>query len=565
MKKLFAVPLVCVALAAGCASSAQMRHAEEKSSANQKVLRETDQRLHTLEQNVAVLDSQVAQLRNRSFEVRTQGGKKTGMTVVPILPPAAQVAAIPAGPASAAVAPLAAANAPGASAQAVLPEQQQLAALGKHGPGLSAAPAATTMPVATSPAATPPVVSAAAHTVATAASAAPAIHSGSASSGAMSSGAGVKTASKISAASSAGVDPAPAAASASASTPAAGSGPEGPRGRIIDPAAPARPFPSAGAAASGPAAPASRAPEAVRASGQSVTAGPHGQVGEAANKQLAAGNGETLPLGLPPVAAPQPSTPPVVDPVNFAAPNAGQPVVPAAAGKSDPAGGNAAVPVPQLPPSTLALPPEHPGLPPLEAPAANAKSTAAPAAAPGSLGGSLGGSPAASPAGSPSTILAGSAAAARQPGSPQNVSSPPEKAPAASSAAQAPVRSGKGEKAAYEAALKVVMAGRSAEGISRFETFLQEYPQGSYAPNAEYWIGEGLYAQGKYREALAQFRKVDAAYPQHHKNADALLKTGMCLSRLGDKEAASQAYNQLMTRFPKSEAARLARARGLAR
>ncbi len=108
-------------------------------------------------------------------------------------------------------------------------------------------------------------------------------------------------------------------------------------------------------------------------------------------------------------------------------------------------------------------------------------------------------------------------------------------------------------------------SGRSAEGITRFEGFLQEYPQGVYAANAEYWIGEGLYAQGKYQEALNQFRKVDASYPQHHKNADALLKTGMCLSRLGDKTAAAEAYKQLLARFPNSEAARIARSRGLAR
>ncbi len=530
MKKIFAVPLVCVALAVGCAPTAQMRHAEEKSSASQKALRETDQRLHTLEQSVAVLDSQMAQLRNRSFEVRTQGGKKTGMTVVPILPPAVQAAAAPASSALAGPAP---------------------AAVGT---------AAAATPVGTAAAAT------AATPVAAPVGTAPATKSGAASSdavssGAVSSGAGAKTSSKIPDSPSAGPGP----ASGPAPAPGPGSGAKAPKGRVIDPAAPVRPSPSAGGGASGPAAPAPRAPEAVRASGQGATAGPRGQVGEAANKQLSPGNGETVPLGLPPVAAPQPSTPPAVDPVNFAAPNAGQPVVPAAAGKGDPAGGNAAVPVPQLPPSTLALPPEHPGLPPLDGPAENAKPTASSAAPAGFAPGNVTGSLAAIPAGTPSVAPAGSTAAAGQPGSRQDVSSAPEKTVAASGAAQAPVRSAKGEKAAYEAALKVVMAGRTAEGISRFETFLQEYPQGTYAPNAEYWIGEGLYAQGKYREALAQFRKVDAAYPQHHKNADALLKTGMCLSRLGDKEAASQTYSQLMTRFPKSEAARLARARGLAR
>ena len=68
-----------------------------------------------------------------------------------------------------------------------------------------------------------------------------------------------------------------------------------------------------------------------------------------------------------------------------------------------------------------------------------------------------------------------------------------------------------------------------------------------------------------YQEALNQFRNVDASYPQHHKNADALLKSGMCLSRLGDKAAAAEAYKQLLARFPNSEAAQIARSRGLAR
>jgi len=507
MKKIFAVPLVCAALVAGCASSAQMRHVEDKSSANQKALRETDQRLHTLEQSVAVLDSQVAQLRNRTFEVRTRDGKKTGMTVKPILPPAASVPAASAAPG--------AAGSPGQTAQ---PVREQHVALNEHGPQVTAVSGTAVVHPA------------------------PGVTAGA--SGAASPGAGEKNASTLSGASSAvPAASATSAASATGSAPATAAA-EAPKGKIIDPAAPVRPFPSA--------APAPQTSEAAHASGQGAAAGPSGKVGGTARKQAVPGNAETAPLGLPPVAAPEPSTPPAVDPVNFAAPNAGQAVVPATGGKENSAGGAAAVPVPQLPPSTLALPPEHPGLPPVEAPAANAGAAASSAGSAVSAAGSQTGSP------------AGSASAPRQADSRQGVSAAPAKT-AAPGGAQAPARAAKGEKAAYDAALKVVMAGRSAEGISRFEAFLQEYPQGSYAPNAEYWIGEGLYAQGKYREALEQFRKVDASYPQHHKNADALLKTGMCLSRLGDREAAGQAYSQLLARFPKSEAARLARSRGLAR
>ena len=113
--------------------------------------------------------------------------------------------------------------------------------------------------------------------------------------------------------------------------------------------------------------------------------------------------------------------------------------------------------------------------------------------------------------------------------------------------------------------MQPALSGRAAESIGRFQSFLQEYPQGRFAANAEYWIGEGYYAQGKYKDALAQFEKVNSQWPRHHKNADALLKTGMTLSRMGDKDGAAQAYKKLLAQFPNSEAAGLARSRGLAR
>lgn len=111
-------------------------------------------------------------------------------------------------------------------------------------------------------------------------------------------------------------------------------------------------------------------------------------------------------------------------------------------------------------------------------------------------------------------------------------------------------KAGKGEEGAYKAALQAALSGRSAEGIARFREFLQQYPQGRYAANAEYWIGECLYAQGKVQEALAQFQKVNVEYPRHHKNADALLKAGICLSRLGDKAGASQNTRRFWLIFP---------------
>lgn len=88
MKKKWVLPTACLLLAiGGCASTGQMRKVEATGEENQRVLRETDQRLHNLENSVVALNSQVALLNNRVYEVRTRSGHKTGMTVVPIIPP----------------------------------------------------------------------------------------------------------------------------------------------------------------------------------------------------------------------------------------------------------------------------------------------------------------------------------------------------------------------------------------------------------------------------------------------------------------------------------------------
>lgn len=426
MKTLIVVPLACVALAAGCASADKMRQVESTSETNQKLLRETDQRLRSLEQSVNTLDTQVAQLNNRVYEVRTRSGQKTGMTVVPIIPPQPHKSAV------------------------VAPGQPGSAQLSAHGPVATSSPER----------------------------------------------------------------PAPSAAPASSTAPNA---------RVIDPAATIRPIPAAAPREAGKA----EAEAMPKTSAAKATA----PQSPAAKPQAAASSPS---LALPPEAASSPAA-------SAATGNgAVQPMLPPVAA----AGGNPDVPVPSVPVSDLALPPEHPGLglPPLPGDAAaknGAKGKAGKAAA----------SPA--PASAPAAASAASAAAA----------------PAASAQAQpaALPKSGKGEEAAYKAALQPALSGRAAESIGRFQSFLQEYPQGRFAANAEYWIGEGYYAQGKYKDALAQFEKVNSQWPRHHKNADALLKTGMTLSRMGDKDGAAQAYKKLLAQFPNSEAAGLARSRGLAR
>lgn len=136
----------------------------------------------------------------------------------------------------------------------------------------------------------------------------------------------------------------------------------------------------------------------------------------------------------------------------------------------------------------------------------------------------------------------------------------PKPAPAPRSVAATAQR---GEEAAYQTALRAARSGHTAEGIRLFRDFLQKYPNGKYTANADYWIGECLYAQGKYQDALSQFQNINSSFPKHHKNADALLKAGMSLTKIGDSAGAQQKYRQLLAEFPNSDAAKRVRAMGI--
>lgn len=121
------------------------------------------------------------------------------------------------------------------------------------------------------------------------------------------------------------------------------------------------------------------------------------------------------------------------------------------------------------------------------------------------------------------------------------------------------------EKAAYQAGLDLILSGRLDEGMSRMQALLEQHPSGTYAANAEYWLGEALSSQGRNEEALTHFRNVEARYPRHHKNADALLRTGMILKQQGDTAGAGKVFRQVVQRFPSSAAADLIRKKGLVR
>lgn len=117
------------------------------------------------------------------------------------------------------------------------------------------------------------------------------------------------------------------------------------------------------------------------------------------------------------------------------------------------------------------------------------------------------------------------------------------------------------EKSAYDRAVKLAMAENYEPAREALTTFLERWPDGEYAPNAMYWLGETYYGEQRYAQSILTFKDVLAKYPKHHKSSDALLKIGFAYDKLQDPANAKFYLQTLLDEYPKSEAAPKARAK----
>lgn len=114
---------------------------------------------------------------------------------------------------------------------------------------------------------------------------------------------------------------------------------------------------------------------------------------------------------------------------------------------------------------------------------------------------------------------------------------------------------------AYNAAYADLSSGRYDLARQAFGEYLKHYPDTERSDNAQYWIGECLYATGDFDGSIAEYAKVAERYPKGDKVAAALLKSGYAHARMNRAEEAKKAFRQVVQRYPKSDEARLAKER----
>ncbi len=139
-----------------------------------------------------------------------------------------------------------------------------------------------------------------------------------------------------------------------------------------------------------------------------------------------------------------------------------------------------------------------------------------------------------------------------QQGSPQApaVPAPVESAPLA---AAPPVQGDSvREKALYDDAYGHLLRRDYGAAESAFQRFLASFPSSNLSGNAQYWLGETYYVRGKYNEAAKAFLDGYKKFGSGNKAPDSLLKLGMALQQLGEKDTACATFSELKSKFPKA-------------
>jgi len=111
----------------------------------------------------------------------------------------------------------------------------------------------------------------------------------------------------------------------------------------------------------------------------------------------------------------------------------------------------------------------------------------------------------------------------------------------------------------YASAKRLFDKGDYDNALDQFQEFIRKYPGSENADNAQFWIGEIYYHQKWYEKAIVEYQKVIEKYPNGNKVAGALLKQGFAFLKLKQKTNARLILTELITKFPHSAEAKIAK------
>ncbi|WP_158598491.1 tol-pal system protein YbgF [Notoacmeibacter ruber] len=104
--------------------------------------------------------------------------------------------------------------------------------------------------------------------------------------------------------------------------------------------------------------------------------------------------------------------------------------------------------------------------------------------------------------------------------------------------------------AIYSEAYNRVLAGDYVGAESGFRQFSERYPEDPRAADAQFWLGESLRGQERYADAVEVFLDGTKTHAQSDKAPDMMLKLGVTLAAMGQKDVACETLKAIPDRYP---------------
>lgn len=115
------------------------------------------------------------------------------------------------------------------------------------------------------------------------------------------------------------------------------------------------------------------------------------------------------------------------------------------------------------------------------------------------------------------------------------------------------------EERAYLGTFDQLKNGKYDEAIRGFRGMLDQWPQGRYADNGWYWMGEAQLVKRDYNGAANSFQSLVQGFPSSPKVADGLYKLGLAQIELKKPVDAKSALQRVIREYPNTNAANLAK------
>lgn len=113
----------------------------------------------------------------------------------------------------------------------------------------------------------------------------------------------------------------------------------------------------------------------------------------------------------------------------------------------------------------------------------------------------------------------------------------------------------------YRTSYELILSGDYAMAEQGFSDHIARFPSDARTADAHFWLGEAQLGQQKYREAAQSFLAANRDYPDSRKAPDALLKLGVSLAAMDQRDVACATLAEVGKRYPKASPAILDRAK----